>query len=277
MVDIDKWNCRGRVLTLTRPLVMGILNVTPDSFSDGGRHNGLDQAVAHTGRMLQEGAGIIDVGGESTRPGFTPVDVEEELRRVVPVIREIRKVFPDCVLSVDTMKAAVAQAALDAGADLVNDVSGSADPNMLDVVRTTGAGLVLMHGYAEHVGKPRTAKSGELGRWMVDGLRAILDEALAKGIPEQNICVDPGFGFGKRQGDNAEVLKAVPELVAVCGRPVLIGGSRKHFVNGLYPDEGGDLVKASVRFAVDALKRGGKVFRVHDVLETCAGINVALE
>ena len=277
MVDIDKWHCRGRVLTLTRPVVMGILNVTPDSFSDGGRHNDLDQAVAHAGRMLQEGAGIIDVGGESTRPGFTPVDVTEELRRVVPVIREIRQVFPDCVLSVDTMKAAVAEAAIAAGADIVNDVSGSADPDMLDVVRYSGVGLVLMQGYAEHVGKPRLAKAGELGRWMIDGLRAIVDEALAKGVPAQNLCVDPGFGFGKRQGDNAEVLQAVPELIAECGRPVLIGGSRKHFVNGLYPDEGGDLVKASVRFAIDALKQGAKVFRVHDVLETCAGIGVALE
>ena len=264
-------------MTLTRPVVMGILNVTPDSFSDGGAHAGIEAALEHAGRMIRDGAGIIDIGGESTRPGFTPVGADEELRRVVPVVRETRAAFPDCVISIDTMKACVAEACVEAGADIINDVSGLSDGRMIDVVRGTGAGLVLMHGYAEHVGRPRAAQPGGLGRWMVAGTKALFEAALAGGIADETLCLDPGFGFGKKREENGEVLKAVPELVALCGRPVLIGGSRKHFVNGLYPEAGGDTVKASVRFAVDARRLGGKVFRVHDVVETCAALDVALE
>lgn len=277
MNERDTWRCRGRVLTLTRPVVMGILNVTPDSFSDGGAHDGIDAALEHAGRMLREGAGIIDVGGESTRPGFTPVALGEELRRVVPVVREIRAAFPDCVISIDTMKAGVAEACMEAGADIINDVSGLSDAHMIEVAHGTGAGLVLMHGYAEHVGRPRTAQAGALGHWMVQGMKALLEAALEGGIEATRLCVDPGFGFGKKREENGEVLRAVPELVSGCGRPVLIGGSRKHFVNGLYPEAHGDTVKASVRFAVEGMRLGGKVFRVHDVVETCTAVDVALE
>jgi len=134
------WICRGRVVALARPVAMGILNVTPDSFSDGGRHAGVEAALARAARMLEEGAAILDVGGESTRPGFTPVGAAEELRRVLPVVRELRRAFPDCMISVDTMKARVAEAALAAGADIVNDVAGLADPRMAAVVRDAGAG-----------------------------------------------------------------------------------------------------------------------------------------
>ncbi len=273
----DEWHCRGRVLTLTRPLMMGILNVTPDSFSDGGKHFGLAQALEHGRWLLADGATIVDIGGESTRPGFTAVDAEEEIRRVVPVVKGMREAFPDCYLSVDTMKATVAEAAIEAGADIINDVSGSADPRLLDVVRDTGAGLVLMQGYSVHVGYPREAKPGKLGRWVVEGLKRLMDEAVGRGVSEFSLVVDPGFGFGKRHAENAEVLKAVPEIVSACRRPVLIGGSRKHFVNGLYPEEGGSTVAASVRFAVDAYKLGGKIFRVHDVVETCRAFAVPLE
>lgn len=181
--DKAVWICRGRVVTLARPVVMGILNVTPDSFSDGGLHAGVEAALAHAARMLEEGAAILDVGGESTRPGFTPVGAEEEQRRVLPVVRELRRAFPDCMISIDTMKSRVAEAALAAGADLVNDVAGLADPRMAAVVRDSGAGYVLMHGYAEHVGAPRSAAPGRLGGWMVEGTGRLLAKALEAGIP----------------------------------------------------------------------------------------------
>ena len=271
------WTCRGRVVTLARPMVMGILNVTPDSLSDGGRHAGVDAALGHAARMLEEGAAILDVGGESTRPGFTPVGAEEELRRTLPVVREIRRAFPGCLISIDTMKARVAAAALEAGADIVNDVAGLADPGMAEVVRENGAGYVLMHGYAEHVGAPRAAAPGHLGVWMAAGLERLYTKALAAGIRPECICLDPGFGFGKKRLENVEALQALPELARRHGRPVLVGASRKHFVNAAHPEAGGDAVAASVAFALDALRLGGRIFRVHDVLATCTALAHALQ
>ncbi len=273
----NMWVCRGRVLTLTQPVVMGILNVTPDSFSDGGQHFGLDRALEHGRQLFEDGAVILDIGGESTRPGFTPIDVDEEMSRVIPVVKAMREAFPDRFISVDTMKSSVAEAAIEAGADIINDVSGLADPRMLDVARTTGAGLVLMQGYSVHVGYPRAVQPGKLGSWVVTELKQLVEETVRRGVPEQNLVVDPGFGFGKRHAENAEVLRAVPELAAACRQPILIGGSRKHFLSGMYPEEGGDAVSASVRFAMDAYRLGGKIFRVHDVVETCTALAIPLE
>ncbi|MGI5868174.1 MAG: dihydropteroate synthase [Kiritimatiellia bacterium] len=275
--DKVTWPCRDRTVTLACPAVMGILNVTPDSFSDGGKHDDLDAALAHAARMLEEGAAILDVGGESTRPGFTPVPAEEEKRRLLPVVRELRRAFPDCVISIDTMKASVAEATLEAGADIINDVAGLADPRMAAVVRDTGAGYVLMHGYAEHAGAPRAEGPGRLGAWMAEGTERLLARALAGGIARERIVLDPGFGFGKKRAENAEALQAVPLLIQRFGLPMLIGASRKHFVNGLHPEAGGDAVKASVAFAVDALRLGGRIFRVHDVLESCTALANALQ
>lgn len=272
-----RWQCRDRVLTLSRPVVAGILNMTPDSFSDGGRCGSVDHAVALSAEMLAAGAVIVDVGGESTRPGFIPVEAEEEKRRTIPVMRALRAAFPTVFLSIDTMKADVAAAAVDAGADIINDVSGLADPCMVDVVRASGVGLVLMHGYAYHVGERREVEPGALGGWVADGLRRLLDEVVEQGIPLEQTVIDPGFGFGKRHAENREVLHALPSIAAVCGRPLFIGGSRKHFVNGLHPEAGGDTVAASVAFANAACLLGGKVFRVHDVLETCRALCVALQ
>ncbi len=271
------WVCRGRVLTLTQPVVMGILNVTPDSFSDGGQHFGLDQALEHGRRLFHEGALILDIGGESTRPGFTPISADEEIKRIIPVVKAMREAFPDRFISVDTMKASVAEAAIEMGADIINDVSGLADPRMLDVARSTGAGLVLMQGYSVHVGYPRAAQPGKLGMWVVEELKHLVEAVVRRGVSETRLVVDPGFGFGKRHAENAEVLRAVPELAAACRQPILIGGSRKHFLSGLYPEEGGDAVAASVRFAADAYRLGGKIFRVHDVVETCRVLAVPLE
>lgn len=264
-------------MALSQPVVMGILNVTPDSFSDGGQYIGQEAAIAHAGEMLAAGAAIVDIGGESTRPGFSPVDVREEMRRVVPAVHAIRTAHPHSVISVDTMKVAVAEAALDAGADIINDVSGPSNPRMFDIVRDAGAGLVVMHGYRAHLTGVCDGDPDTLGMRVAAGLRALLDEAEAKGIDLECVCVDPGFGFGKKGGENGALLRAVPQILSCCGRPVLIGASRKHFVNGLYPDEGGDAVRASLRFAADALKAGGKIFRVHDVVETCAALSIAVE
>lgn len=273
----NTWVCRGRVLTLTQPVVMGILNVTPDSFSDGGQHFGLNRALEHGRRLFHEGAAILDVGGESTRPGFTPIGAEEEINRVVPVVKAMREAFPDRFISVDTRKASVAEAAIEVGADIINDVSGLADPRMLDVARGTGAGLVLMQGYSVHVGYQRDAQPGKLGSWVVEELKQLVEEALRRGVSETSLVVDPGFGFGKRHAENAEVLRAVTELAVAFRQPILIGGSRKHFLRGMYPEEGGDAVAGSVRFAVDAYRLGGKIFRVHDVVETCRAFAVPLE
>lgn len=271
------WYCRGRVLTLSHPVVMGVLNMTPDSFSDGGRYFSVDAAVVHATEMLAAGALIVDIGGESTRPGFTPIEAEEEKRRTIPAVRALRAAFPNAFLSIDTMKADVAAAAVDAGVDIVNDVSGLADPSMVDVVRASGVGLVLMHGYAYHVGERREVEPGLLGGWVADGLKRLLEEAVERGVPPEQVVVDPGFGFGKRHAENREVLQALPAIAAASGRPLLIGGSHKHFVNGLHPEAGGDTVAASVAFASAAWRLGGKVFRVHDVLETCSVLGVSLQ
>lgn len=271
------WQCRDRGLTLSRPVIAGILNMTPDSFYDGGRHGSIDDAVAYSAEMIASGALIVDVGGESTRPGFTPVEAEEEMRRTIPVVRALRAAFPTAFLSIDTMKADVAAAAVEAGVDIINDVSGLADPGMVDVVRASGVGLVLMHGYAYHVGERREVEPGLLGSWVADGLERLLVEAVEQGVSPVQTVIDPGFGFGKRHTENREVLQALPAIEAVCGRPLLIGGSHKHFLNGLHPEAGGDIVKASVAFACAAWRLGGKVFRVHDVLETCRAFDVALQ
>ncbi len=271
------WVCRGRVLPLSAPVVMGILNTTPDSFSDGGRHHAFDDAVARGRQLAAEGAAILDIGGESTRPGFTPVDAAEERRRTIPVIRALRAAHPDRLISIDTMKADVAEAAMDAGADIINDVSGLSDPRMADVARASGAGLVLMHGYACHVGAPRDIGPDGLGAWVEAGLVRLLRVAREAGLAAAQLVVDPGFGFGKRHGENADVLRAVPALAAACGRPVLIAGSRKHFVTGMYPDAGGDRLAASVAFACEARRLGGLIFRVHDVMETCNALGIALQ
>jgi dihydropteroate synthase len=268
---------KERALGLEKPVVMGILNVTPDSFSDGGECASLPAALRRAEKMIADGAAIIDVGGESTRPDFTPVDEAEEKRRIIPVIKELRAMFPECIISADTMKASVAEATLEAGADMINDVSGCSDSRILEVVREWGAGFVIMHGYTAHVGGERPANIKDFGPWVINGLIVQLENVLARGIEEERVCIDPGFGFGKKHAENREVLLAIPEIISACDRPVLAGASRKHFVNGLYPGEGGNTTNASVRLALDAYRLGAKIFRVHDVLDTCIALNNALK
>ena len=246
---------------------MGIVNVTPDSFSDGGVNLDPETAVAAARRMIEEGAAIVDVGGESTRPGSEGVSVDEELRRVVPVLERLQGDVP---ASIDTAKAEVARRAIELGAELVNDVTAlRGDPELADVVAGSGAYLCLVH----MLGEPRTMQDDPRYDDVVSEVKAFLEErlafAVAAGIPEQRICVDPGIGFGKTVEHNVELLRRLDELVAL-GRPVLVGASRKRFLGRLRGDPGATVgpVDASVAAASAAIAEGATMVRVHDVRET---------
>jgi dihydropteroate synthase len=253
-----------------RPSVMGVVNVTPDSFSDGGVHLDPDVAAAAARRMVEEGAAIVDVGGESTRPGSSPVSAEEELRRVVPVLDRLGDRVP---LSIDTTKAVVARAALDRGAVFVNDVTAlRGDPELAEVVAESDAHLCLMHMQ----GEPRTMQAEPRYDDVASEVAAFLEErlsfAVAHGISEERICLDPGVGFGKTVEHNLELVRRLDVLVAL-GRPVLVGFSRKSSLHELTGS--GDLLGASVAAAVAAFERGATILRVHDVAPTVDALIVA--
>jgi dihydropteroate synthase len=253
-----------------RPSVMGVLNVTPDSFSDGGVHLDPDVAAAAARRMVSDGAAIVDVGGESTRPGSGGVSVEEELARVVPVLERLGGEIP---LSIDTAKAEVARAALERGAILVNDVTAlRGDPELAGVVADTGAYLCLMHMQ----GEPRTMQVEPRYTHVAEEVAAFLEErlavAVAAGILEERICLDPGIGFGKTVEHNLELVRRLDVLVAL-GRPVLVGFSRKSSLKKLTGSD--DLLGASVAASVAAFERGASILRVHDVKPTVDALTVA--
>jgi dihydropteroate synthase len=243
---------------------MGIINVTPDSFSDGGRYFDTERAIARGLELAADGADILDVGGESTRPGSLPVPEAEELRRVVPVIGALRK-RTTCLLSVDTTKAAVARAALDSGADIVNDTSAFRfDPAMPGEVARSGAGVILMHMQGTPLTMQRSPRYGDL----LDEIRAFLGERIrmaeAAGIPRERIVVDPGIGFGKTFEDNLALLRR-QEVFHELGRPLLLGFSRKAFLGrllGLPPEE---RLEGTIAAAVLSVERGAHILRVHDV------------
>jgi len=269
----------GRELALDRPLVLGILNVTPDSFSDGGRYGSVAAAVRHAESMLADGADILDVGGESTRPqGTTPVSAAEEIQRVVPVLRAILEAFPDAVLSVDTVKSEVARAALDAGATIVNDVSAMRlDPDMSRVVADARAGVVLMHsrGGVQDMATYAHATYGDVVRDVVAELHERLDAAHAAGIAAESIVLDPGIGFAKRAEHSLAMLHGV-DRVAALGHPVLVGASRKRFIGSITRVERpADRVHGTVGAHVAALARGATLFRVHDVAAARQSLDVA--
>jgi dihydropteroate synthase len=258
-----------------RPAVVGIVNVTPDSFSDGGRHFEPGDAVAAARRMAAEGAALVDVGGESTRPGSAGVPLDEELRRIVPVLEEVAGELP---VSIDTSKAEVARRALDLGAVMVNDVTAlRADPELAGVVADGGAYLCLMH----MLGEPRTMQDDPRYDDVVAEVAAFLDDrlafAVAQGIPEERICLDPGIGFGKTVEHNLELLARLDELVAL-GRPLLVGLSRKRFLGRVLgdPDATVGPVTAGVAAAVLAYERGASLFRVHDVREHVEALGAAV-
>ena len=253
-----------------RPSVMGVVNVTPDSFSDGGVHFDADVAAAAARRMVDEGAAIVDVGGESTRPGSDGVSADEELRRVVPVLERLGGDVP---VSIDTAKAEVARRALELGAELVNDVTAlRADPELAGVVADAGAYVCLMHMQ----GEPRTMQLDPRYDDVASEVAAFLEERLAfavsQGIPEERICVDPGIGFGKTPEHNFELVRRLDVLTAL-GRPVVVGFSRKSSLRKLVGD--GGLLPASVAAAVAAYEHGATILRVHDVREHVEALAVA--
>ena len=253
-----------------RASVMGVLNVTPDSFSDGGVHLDPDIAAAAARRMVEDGAAVVDVGGESTRPGSGGVSVEEELARVVPVLERLGGEVP---LSIDTAKAAVARAALERGAILVNDVTAlRGDPELAGVVADAGAYLCLMH----MLGTPRTMQREPRYDDVASEVAVFLEErlafAVAAGIAEERICLDPGIGFGKTVEHNLELVRRLDVLLAL-GRPVLVGFSRKSSLKTLTGSD--DLLGASVAAAVAAFEHGASILRVHDVKPTVDALTVA--
>jgi dihydropteroate synthase len=262
----------------TRTLVMGVLNVTPDSFSDGGRFLNVDRAVEQGRRMAEAGADILDIGGESTRPGAAPVSVEEELQRVIPVIERLASSTPGTavppMISVDTTKAAVAERALAAGARIINDISALRfDPRMVEIVRDAGAGVVLMHMQ----GTPETMQQNPRYNDVVSEVRAFLAERVAfagsQGIQRSQIAVDPGLGFGKTVEHNLQLLSRLKELGSL-GCPVLVGASRKSFIGKVLAAAGAveprgvnERLWGTAATVAWAVAHGARIVRVHDVAE----------
>lgn len=265
------WRCGDFAFDCTRSVVMGVVNVTPDSFSDGGLWADPDAAVAHGFDLAAAGAAIVDVGGESTRPGAEPVAPDEELERVVPVVA--RLAAAGLCVSVDTRRALVAAAALEAGASLVNDVSAGADPQMFAVVRESGAGLVLMHMQGEPRDMQHAPHYDDVVAEVSGFLVARTGAAVAAGVGREAIVVDPGFGFGKTVGHNLALLAATDRLAAL-GRPLVIGTSRKSMFAAVAGVGVHERVEATLATTVWTLLAGATVVRVHDVEEAVQAVAV---
>ncbi len=267
------WRHRTGELVLDRTRVMGVLNVTPDSFSDGGLFHEPDAAIRRGMEIVEQGADLIDVGGESTRPRSEPVSAEEEWRRVGRVV-EVLSRKAGVPVSIDTMKPEVAAKAVAAGASIVNDVSGMRDPAMVRVVVASKAGVVAMH----MLGNPKTMQEhpeyadvlGEVRRFLSDRVRALE----AAGVPGASIAIDPGIGFGKSLDHNLTLLRRLGELASL-GQPVVVGVSRKSFIGRLAAGEPGERLAGSLAAATFAVARGAQVVRAHEVLETARAMRVA--
>jgi dihydropteroate synthase len=269
------WRVGERVFDCSeRTLVVGILNVTPDSFSDGGRYLDRATAVAHATRMVEDGADILDVGGESTRPGSNAVSADEELERVHPVIERLAELHPAVPISIDTRKAGVAAEALDAGATIVNDVSGGADPAMFDVVLDREAAVVLMHMRGDPATMQEAPHYDDVVGEVHEYLRQRIEAAELAGIDPDRIAIDPGIGFGKDLDHNLELMHGVDALLDL-GRPVLVGPSRKKFIGTILdlPEE--ERVEGTVGAVVWMVARGAHLVRVHDVREVVRAVRVS--
>jgi dihydropteroate synthase len=266
--------CGTERLDLSHPRVMGILNVTPDSFADGGRHVLPQAAVAAGLRLVDEGAAIIDVGGESTRPGAEPVSEAEELRRVLPVLEGLRGEAPGTILSIDTRKPAVMRAAMRAGATLVNDVSALREPGALAALAASGAGVCLMHMQGEPRGMQRAPQYGDVVAEVRAFLEARIEACRAAGIDPERIAVDPGFGFGKTFEHNLRLLAGLGRLRQL-GRPLLVGLSRKSLLGTLTGRPVAERLAGSVAISAIAVLRGASIVRAHDVAATLDAIRVA--
>jgi dihydropteroate synthase len=271
--SVSGWQCRDRVLDLGSPVVMGVLNVTPDSFSDGGRFLARDDALHRAHQMIGEGAAIVDIGGESTRPGASPATVQEELDRVLPTIEALRR-DSAIFISVDTSKPEVMRAACDAGADIINDVRALAEPGAMTVAADSRAGICLMHMR----GEPRTMQDApryddviaEIGVYLAGRVAA----CRAAGIDKSRLVIDPGFGFGKRLVDNLALLKHLDRLNEL-GLPLAVGLSRKSMLAKLTGRELGERTAGSVALAAIAVLNGARIVRAHDVAATVDAVRVA--
>lgn len=268
-----QWLCRERALDLSAPVVMGVLNVTPDSFSDGGRFLGAADAIAQARRMVEEGAAIIDVGGESTRPGAAPATLEQELQRVIPVIEAVRR-DSQVFISVDTSKPEVMRAAVAAGADILNDVRALHEPDALAAAAETRAGVCLMHMQ----GEPRTMQQAphyqDVVREVGDFLAGRVAACEAAGIARERLVADPGFGFGKNAVHNLVLLKRLGQLDAL-GIPLAVGLSRKSLLAKLTGREVHQRLAGSVALAAIAVLNGARIVRAHDVAATLDAVRVA--
>jgi dihydropteroate synthase len=267
-----KLNCKGRVLNLTKPRVMGVLNVTPDSFSDGGRFLNADAAVAHGLQMAEDGAAILDVGGESTRPGAQPVSAGDEMARVVPVIERLAASMP-VPISVDTSKPAVMRAAVGAGAAMINDVYALCRPGALEAAAELDVAVCLMHMQ----GEPRTMQVNPHYQDVVNDIKTVLRARIADceaaGIARERILVDPGFGFGKTYAHNLELLRRLPELLAL-GRPLLVGFSRKSMLGRSADLPSGERLHTGIAAAALAAWLGALIIRTHDVKPTVEALSL---
>ncbi len=261
------WRCRDHVFPLgERTLLMGVVNVTPDSFSDGGLFLQTDDAVEHGLQLSAEGADIVDVGGESTRPGAEPVSIDEETARVVPVIERLRAEAPHAAISVDTRHPEVARAALAAGAHIVNDVTAAADPATIEAVRDTGAGLVLMHMQGEPRSMQANPTYGDVVTEVRDFLAARIEVVTGAGVPRDRLCVDPGLGFGKTTAHNLALLRGIASFRGLGA--LLVGASRKRFIGELTGvDEPAGRAEGTAGVVAWCASQGVDVVRVHDVKE----------
>jgi dihydropteroate synthase len=252
---------------------MGIVNVTPDSFSDGGRHDSVDRAVCHALQLVADGADILDIGGESTRPGSNPVSADEELRRVIPVIKAL-KLETAVPLSVDTSKAEVARSAIAAGAEIINDVTGlEGDPRMVDVARHSGAAICAMHMQ----GTPQTMQDNPRYTDVVSDIHEYLrrrrDALLEQGIPLPKICLDPGIGFGKTHAHNLQLLQAIDRFADLCC-PLLVGHSRKGFIGKITGDHSVERIAGTLAVSLYLARHPVHLIRVHDVRQTVHGLRM---
>lgn len=270
------WKTNRHDISLDRPRVMSIMNVTPDSFSDGGEIIDVNGALRRTEELIKERADILDIGGESTRPGSSRVSVDEEIRRVVPVIEQVAKRF-DIPISVDTSKAEVARAAMDAGAEIINDISALRfDENVGSVAAETGAGLVLMHSRGEFETMHSQPPVADILGKVAAGFREGISRAKSFGVEDDRIVLDPGIGFGKTVEQNLELIAGLDKLIAEFPEyPMLIGTSRKSFIGKILGDAPVDQrLSGSLATAAIAVWNGAKIVRVHDVRETVETIKV---
>lgn len=268
----SEFECGKFQLDLTRPNVMGIVNVTPDSFSDGGKYASVDMAVEHALQLIAEGADILDIGGESTRPGAEPVLLKEELRRVIPVIEALSQVTT-VPLSIDTYKPEVMRAAIEAGADIVNDICALREPGALEIVANSNAGVCLMHMQ----GVPQTMQLNPMYEDVVAEVRQFLadraEACLAKGIARERILLDPGFGFGKTTVHNVTLLQHLDSLNTL-GYPLLVGLSRKSVLGRIAGGDELQRLHAGLAASVISVMKGAKIVRVHDVKATVDALKV---